>query len=209
VRQKPDVIVSRGPQPTREVAKATRTIPIVFIAIADPVKLGLVRSVARPGGNLTGFATTAGEGYAGKLLQLLKEAAPRTSHVGMLINPANPMHVSGIARVEGLAQSLGLRMAVLKAQDAKELEPAFDLARREGVDALVTFGDLMFSDNRDRIAALALKHRLPTVFMFSNYADIPVEMADKYEFVINLKTAKQLGLTIPNSLLVQATRVIE
>jgi putative ABC transport system substrate-binding protein len=160
----------------------------------------------------------------------------------MLINPANPMHVSGIARVEGLAQSLGLRMAVLKAQDAKELEPAFDLARREGVDALVTFGDLMFSDNRERIAALALKHRLPTVFMFSNYADaggllayavsmesffrnaarqadkilrgahpqdIPVEMADKYEFVINLKTAKQLGLTIPNSLLVQATRVIE
>jgi putative ABC transport system substrate-binding protein len=242
VRQKPDVIVSRGPQPTREVAKATRTIPIVFIAIADPVKLGLVRSVARPGGNLTGFATTAGEGYAGKLLQLLKEAAPRTSHVGMLINPANPMHVSGIARVEGLAQSLGLRMAVLKAQDAKELEPAFDLARREGVDALVTFGDLMFSDNRDRIAALALKHRLPTVFMFSNYADaggllayavsmesffrnaarqadkilrgahpqdIPVEMADKYEFVINLRTAKQLGLKIPESLLIQATRVIE
>jgi putative ABC transport system substrate-binding protein len=243
VRQKPDVIVSRGPQPTREVAKATSTIPVVFIAIADPVKLGLVRSVARPGGNLTGFATTAGEGYLGKLLQLLKEAAPRTSHVGLLINPGNPMHVSGLARIEDFAQSrLGLRITVLKAQDAKELEPAFDLGRREGVDALVTLGDLMFSDNRDRIAALALKHRLPTVFMFSNYADaggmlayavsmesffrnaarqadkilrgahpqdIPVEMADKYEFVINLRTAKQLGLRIPESLLIQATRVIE
>jgi putative ABC transport system substrate-binding protein len=243
VRQKPQVIVTRGPQATREAAKATSTIPIVFIAIADPVRLGLVRSVARPGGNVTGFQTIAGEGYVGKLLQLLKEAAPRTSRVGLLINPANAMHVSGLARVEEFAQSrLGLRITVLKAQDGKELEPAFDLGGREGVDALLALGDVFFSDKRDRIAALALKHRLPSVFMFDNYADaggllsygvsmsslwrsaarqadkvlrgahpqdIPVEMADKYEFVINLHTAKQLGLKIPESLLIQATRVIE
>jgi len=245
VRQKPHVIVTGGPQATREAAKATSTIPVVFIAIADPVKLGLVRSVARPGGNVTGFQTIAGDGYTGKLLQLLKEAAPRTSRAGLLINPANPMHVAGLARIgelEESAQRLGLRIALMKAQDGKELEPAFDLARREGVDALVTLGDVLFAANREHIAALALKQRLPSVFMFPYYADaggllaygvsisglfrnaarqankilrgahpqdIPVEMADKYDFVINLRTAKQLGLKIPESLLIQATRVIE
>jgi putative ABC transport system substrate-binding protein len=131
---------------------------------------------------------------------------------------------------------------VLDVRDEKDIEPAFDLAKREGVDGLLTPGDVLFNANRERIAALALKHRLPSVFMFSYYADaggmlayavsvesffrgaarqadrilrgakpadLPVEMADKYDFVINLRTAKQLGLRIPESLLIQATRVIE
>lgn len=242
VRGKPDVVVTGGPRVTRAVADATREIPIVFIAVGDPLKLGFVKSLTRPGGNITGFQTTPNPGLPGKLMQLLKEAAPRTSRIGILLAPANAMHVSFGERVKEYAKSLGLNAVLLNVADEKDLEPAFEAAGREGVDGLVTPGDVLFNANRERIAALALKHRLPTVFMFSYYADaggmlayavsvesffrgaarqadrilrganpaeLPVEMADTYEFVINLKTARQLGLRIPESLLVQATRVIE
>jgi putative ABC transport system substrate-binding protein len=242
VRQKPHVVVTGGPRITQAVAKATSEIPIVFIAVADPVKLGFVRSLTHPGGNITGFQTNPNPGLVGKLLQMLKEAAPRTSRVGLLVTPANALHLNFVERGKEFAKDLGLSVVVLHVNDEKDFEPAFELAKREGVDGLATPGDILFSANREKIAALALKHRLPSVFMFSYYAeaggmlayavsvstfyrnaarqadkilrgarpqDMPVEMAEKYDFVINLKTAKQLGLKIPDSLRIQATQVIE
>jgi len=242
VRQKPNVIITGGPRTTLAVAKVTSEIPIVFIAVGDPVKLGVVQSLTHPGGNVTGFQTIADPGFVGKLLQMLKEAAPRTSRVGILFVPANTMQHNFVERAKALAPSLGMSVVVLSISDEKDIEPAFELAKREGVDGLATPGDILVSANREKIAALALKHRLPSVFMFSYYAeaggmlayavsvstfyrnaarqadrilrgarpqDMPVEMADKYDFVINLRTAKQLGLRIPESLRIQATRVIE
>jgi putative ABC transport system substrate-binding protein len=242
VRLKPHVVVTGGPRVTLAVAKATSEIPIVFIAVGDPVKLGVVKSLTHPGGNITGFQTTPNPGLPGKLMQMLKEAAPRISRVGVLLAPANAMHVAFGERSREFAKSLGLGAVMLNVKDEKDLEPAIEAAKREGVDGLLTPGDVLFNANREKIAALALKHRLPTAFMFSYYADaggmlayavsvesffrsaarqadrilrgakpadMPVEMADKYEFVINLRTAKQLGLKIPESLLIQATRVIE
>jgi putative ABC transport system substrate-binding protein len=242
VRQKPHVIVTGGPRITLAVAKVTSEVPIVFIAVGDAVKLGIVKSLTHPGGNVTGFQTTPNPNLIGKLLQMLKEAAPRTSRVGLLVVPANAMHLNFVERGKEFAKSLGLSVVVLNVQDEKDFEPAFALAKREGVDGLATPGDILFSANRERIATLALKQRLPTVFMFSYYAeaggmlayavsvssfyrnaarqadrilrgarpqDMPVEMAEKYDFVINLQTAKQLGIKIPDSLRIQATQVIE
>lgn len=242
VRQKPHVVVTGGPQITQAVMNATSAIPIVFIAVGDPVKLGFVKSLTHPGGNVTGFQTVPSPGLPGKLMQMLKEAAPRTSRVGILITPANAMHVSFAERGRESAKVLGLGVVVLNVGEEKDLEPAFELAKREGVDGLLTPADILFNANRERIAALAVKHRLPSVSMFSYYADaggmlayavslesfvrnaarqadrilrgakpadLPVEMADRYEFVINLRTAKQLGVRIPDSLRIQATRVIE
>lgn len=242
VRQKPHVVVTGGPRITQAVIEATSAIPIVFIAVGDPVKLGFVKSLTHPGGNVTGFQTVPNPGLPGKLMQMLKEAAPRTSRVGVLIAPANAMHVSFAERGREFAKVLGLGVVVLNVGEEKDLESAFELAKREGVDGLVTPGDVLFNANRERIAALALKHRIPSMFMFSYYADaggmlayavsvesffrnaarqadrilrgakpadLPVEMADRYDFVINLKTAKQLGIRIPDSLRIQATRVIE
>ncbi len=242
IRMKPDVIITAGPRITQEAARITNQIPIVFLGVGDPVKLGVVRSLTHPGGNATGFQTVADPGFAGKLLSILKEAAPRTSRVGILVAPANIMHVGFAEHGKEFAKSLGMGVVVLTVRDEKDIEPAFDLAKREGVDALLTPGDILFSANRERIAAFALRQRLPSMFMFSYYAeaggmlayavsvstlyrnaarqadrilrgarpqDLPVEMADRYDFVINLRTAKQLGLRIPDSLRIQATRVIE
>jgi putative ABC transport system substrate-binding protein len=242
VRQKPQVVVTGGPRITQAVMNATSAIPIVFIAVGDPVKLGFVKSLTHPGGNVTGFQTVPNPGLPGKLMQMLKEAAPRTSRVGILIAPANAMHVSFAESGRESAKVLGLDVVVLNVGEEKDFESAFVLAKREGVDGLVTPGDVLFNANRERIAALALKHRIPSVFMFSYYADaggmlayavsvesfyrnaarqadrilrgakpadLPVEMADRYDFVINLGTAKQLGVRIPDSLRIQATRVIE
>jgi len=242
VREKPHVVVTGGPRITLAVAKATSEIPIVFIAVGDPVKLGIVRSLTHPGGNVTGFQTVPNPGFVGKLLQMLKEAAPRTSRVGILAVPANAMHRNFVERGKEFAKSLGLGVVVLDVRDEKDIEPAFELAKREGVDALLTPGDILFSSHREKIAALALRQRLPSMFMFSYYAEaggmlayavsvssfyrnaarqadrilrgarpreMPVEMAEKYDFVINLRTARQLGLKIPDSLRIQATEVIE
>jgi putative ABC transport system substrate-binding protein len=242
VRQRPHVVIICGPQLTLAMAHATSDIPIVFIAVGDPVQLGVVRSLTHPGGNVTGFQTTPNQGLAGKLLQLLKEAAPRTTRVGFLVTSTNTLHANFVERGTAFAKSLGLSVVVLDVKDKRDFEPAFELARREGVNGLATPGDLLFSANRERIAALALQYRLPSVFMFSYYAEaggllayavsvpsflrsaarqadkilrgahpreMPVEMAETYDFVINLKTAKQLGLKIPDSLRIQATQVIE
>ncbi len=242
VRQKPHVVVTGGPQITQAVMNATSAIPIVFIAVGDPVKLGFVRSLTHPGGNVTGFQTVPNPGLPGKLLQMLKEAAPRSSRVGILVNPGNALHAGFAERSKEFAKSLGLSAVVLTIKDEKDFEQAFELAKREGVDGLLTPADILFNANRERIAALAVKHRLPSVSMFSYYADaggmlayavslesfvrnaarqadrilrgakpadLPVEMADRYDFVINLRTAKQLGVRIPDSLRIQATRVIE
>lgn len=241
-RLRPDVVVTAGPQATQAMAEIAPTVPVVFLAVADPVKLGLVRSLAHPGGNVTGFATIAGDGYAGKLLELLKEAAPRTSRVGLLTVAGNAMHRGFEKHSEKSAAQRDLGVVVLRLNGERDIEPAFDSARREGVQALVVPGDVLVSTHQDRIAALALRHRLPTMFMFSSYVqaggllaygvnvaglfrdaarqtdkilrgthprDIPVEQPTRFDLAINLRTAKQLGLKIPDSLRIQATKVIE
>jgi len=242
MRLRPDVIVTAGPRITQEIAKSTTAIPIVFLAVADPVKLGLVRSLPYPGGNLTGFQTAVGPDYIGKLMQLLQETAPGTARIGLLIAAGNDMH-KGIAEgAPSFASQLHATVTVLSAANADALPGAFEAAARQRVQALLVPGDVLFSANRERIAALALRHRLPAIFMFSYYVDagglmsygisvddfyrgaartvdkilkgarpqdIPVEQPTRFEMVINLGTARALGLKISQSVLLRADRVIE
>lgn len=239
---RPDVLVTAGPRITQEIAKLTTAIPIVFLAVADPVKLGVVRSLPFPGGNLTGFQTVASNAYVGKLLQLLMEVAPGTTRIGMLIATGNEMHKGGAERAKPFATQLHASVTALNVDKAEALEGAFDAGSREGVQALLVPGDLLFSATRERIAALAIKHRLPSIFMFPYYVDaggllsygisvdalfrsaagtvnkilkgarpqdIPVEQPTRFEMVINLKTARALGLKISQAVLLRADRVIE
>ena len=242
VRISVDVIVV-GPGPAALAArKATTTIPIVFATVVDPVAAGLVASLARPGGNVTGLSWFAGPEIAGKALELLKEAAPKVTRVALLWNPANPSHPVFLKEAEVAARALGLRLQVFEARAADALEGAFSAMSRERTGALFVLVDAMFFANRTRIADLAANHRLPAIYglrehvdagglmayaprLADNYrragiyvgkilkgakpADLPVEQPTKFELVINLKTARALGLTIPQSLLLRADRVIE
>ena len=221
---------------------ATTTVPIVFVAVADPIGMGLVASLARPGGNVTGLATIEWEAFAAKQLQIVKEAVPRASRIAILTNPTNRMHAWTLPQTEAAARTLGVTLQVVEARDVSELERAFDDAVRGRADVLHVYGDPLTIGQRARLAELAMKHRLPTMHffreaveaggllsfgpiqtqLFRNAAkfvdkilrgtkpgDIPVEQPTKYEFVINLKTAKALGLTIPPAVLARADEVIQ
>ncbi len=246
VRLKVDVIVAPAPAYVRAAKDATTTIPIVFALVPDPVAAGFVASLARPGGNITGLSNLQTELDA-KRLELLKEAVPGLSRVGVLTNPPPPAVLRwelDLRRgLEGAARSLGLELHVREVREQKELDEAFSAMVRQSVGAILVLSrSPMFYAERVRIAELALKARLPTMSEFpesvkagglmvyapsspdlmrrSAYyvdkilrgakpADLPVEQAEKFDLVINLKTAKAIGLTIPRHVLLRANEVIQ
>ena len=241
VRLKVDVIFAPG-SPAAQVARdSIQSIPVVFVTFADPVRTGLVDSLARPGRNLTGLTMISAE-LAGKRLELLREALPKVSHVAVLVNTANASSEEQLQETQSAARSLRMRLDAHEVRSSHEFEAAFAAMRRGHADALFILPDTMFFSERKRIAGLAEKSRLPTMFHWRAYvdaggfmaygpsfaeanrraavyvdkilkgarpADLPVELPTKFELVINMKTAKALGLTIPPPLLARADEVIQ
>jgi putative ABC transport system substrate-binding protein len=240
-----DVIVAGAGTLSALAAKqATTTIPIVFPVVGDPVADGLVTSLARPGGNLTGLSAVSTE-LIGKLLELLKQAVPGVSRVALLLKPdaAPERTMQGyLKESDAAARALGVQLQVVEAQGPEDFDRAFSDMSEAHADALVVLGTPVFQVARQRLVDLAAKSRLPTVFSYRAFvdagglmsygpsfpdmfrraatyvdkilngakpADLPVEQPTKFELVINLKTAKALGLTVPQSLLARADEVIE
>ncbi len=239
---KVDIIVTPNPAGTQAAKEATSTIPIIFLGVADPVGSGLVASLARPGGNITGLTATASPAIYGKHLELLKETVPKVSRVAVLRNPTNPDAAQMSREVGGAARALGVQLQVLDVRVPNELDSAFARMTRDRAGALLIMRDTMFFLHREQIAVLATKSRLSTISGAREYAeagglmaygpslpydfrraatyvdkilkgakpaDLPVEQPTKFELVINLKTAKVLGLTIPQSVLIRADGVIQ
>ena len=241
VHLKVDVIVATtGVPPVQAAQRATKTIPIIMIGPADPVAAGLVASLPRPGGNITGLAVISHE-LVGKELELLREVVPKVSTVGVLWNPTNPGNVTQLRGAEAAARTLGMRVQPVEARSPGEIDRAFMAMTREGAGALLVLLDAVLLEQRGMIADLAAKNRLPAIYPQKEYvdvgglmsygvsivdlyrrtatyvdkilkgarpADLPVQQPTKFELVINLKTAKQIGLTIPPNVLARAERVI-
>jgi putative ABC transport system substrate-binding protein len=170
VRLEPDVIVAAtGTPAARAAQRATSTIPIVMAIRSDPVGSGLVASLARPGGNVTGLSSSAPE-LVGKQLQLLKEAVPKISRVAVLSNPNNPVHTLWLKDAEAAARSLPVRLQILKVREPTELGGAFSTMAKEGAGALIVFGDGMYFGQRVRIVELAARGRMPTIFTEGEFA---------------------------------------
>jgi len=241
VRSKVDVIVAVSGAATQAAQQATRTIPIVMSLVNDPVGSGLIPSLARPGGNVTG-TSVIGPDLVGKQLEVLKEMVPEISRVALIRNPTNPAGAHLLREAEAAARALGVRLQTLEARNPQEIDSAFAAMTRERAGALLILADAIFTNQRRQIAELAMKKRLPSISFVPEYAeagglmvystnfldlerraatfvdkilkgakpaDLPVIEPTKYELVINLKTAKALGLTIPPSLLQRADQVIE
>jgi putative tryptophan/tyrosine transport system substrate-binding protein len=240
VRLKVDVIVTSGTPQTVAATQATSVIPIVFATAGDPVGSGLVASLARPGGNVTGLATMMAD-LAGKRLELLRQVVPGLSRVAIMGNVGNPFTVLELGEVQAAAGTLGLDVDTLEIRQAQDIAPAFE-ALKGRADALYVCGDALVNTNRIRINTLAVGARLPTMHGFREYveagglmsygpnfpdlfrraadyvdkilrgakpSDIPVEQPTKFDFVINLTTAKALGLEVPPGLSATADEVIE
>jgi putative ABC transport system substrate-binding protein len=243
VRLKVDLIVVSGEPPALAAKSATTTIPIVMANAADPVAAGLVASLARPGGNVTGFSSLAVE-LNTKRLEILKDAVPKLGRVGVLRSPGASIGQDlQLKELRPAAVALKLKLEEIETQaDAKGLESAFQTAKQKQVKAIMTLSTRGFFAERKRIVELAVKYRLPAIYFQKEFvdegglmaygadyddlfrksahyvdkilkgtkpADLPVQQATKFEFVINLKAAKQIGITIPYELLARANQVIK
>lgn len=242
VRLGVDVIVVPSTPPALAAKNATKTIPIVTVAIGDPVGLGLVASLARPGGNITGLTGFVNPEIAGKQLETLRKAAPRASRVAVLWNPDTRGTALSLREAEVAGRALGVQLQPLEARRLTDLDGAFAAMTAKRAGALLVLGDIAFLTNRVRLAALAARSRLPAMYSLREYAeagglmsygpsttelfrraatyvdrilkgakpaDLPVEQPTTFELVINLRTARALGLSVPPSVLAAADVVIE
>ena len=241
VRQKVDAIMALGPPCASAAQKVTTTIPIVIVVSGDPVAAGFVKSLARPGGNITGLSNLAGD-MSTKHLEMLLAMVPGLSRVAVLVNPGNLAHAQIVKNIQAAAQKTGIKTIPLNAQTPGEIESALAAATKEQAGAVIIGLDPLFIQEEIQIATQAARHRLPSIFSNREYAEVgglmsygqnqveiyrraaeyvakifkgvrpaelPVEQPTKFELFINRKTAKALGLAIPQSLLISADKIIE
>lgn len=242
IRQKVDVLVVLSTATTVAARNATSTIPIVFASVFDPVAAGIVPSLARPGGNITGSAIGVGEDFGGKWVELLKEAVPGMSRAAVLWNPANQSSAQSARAIQGAARALNVELDLFESGNAASLDRALNAIAASRAEGLIIAPDPHFTTNRTKVVRFAASRRLPAVYFFRSFADagglmaygannadsiraaakyvdkilkgakpadLPVDQPTRFELVINLKTAKALGLKMPRSLLVRADQVIE
>jgi putative tryptophan/tyrosine transport system substrate-binding protein len=235
------IAATGGSAPAQAAHKATSTIPIVFTSGDDPVKLGFVRAINHPGGNMTGVSIFTGQ-LTAKRLELLRELTPKAAKIAFLLDPANPTADTQRNEAETAAKTLGLQVDVLPAGTETEIESAFAKMDQEGVHALLVGDSPFFVGGRDRLISLAARYTIPTIYQWREYviagglisygtslaaayhqmgvyvgrilqgekpADLPVMQPSLFELVVNIKTAKAQGITIPPTVLVHADEVIE
>jgi putative tryptophan/tyrosine transport system substrate-binding protein len=241
VRRNVDVITTGGTPAALAAKSATQTIPIVFTGIGDPVGSGVIASLARPGGNLTGISEMTTD-MMSKRLELLSELVPPAKVIALLVNPTNPGTERIIREVQAAAGAMGAQLPILKAGTESEIDAAFASLVQLHAGALLVAADPFLSSRREQLVALASRHAVPAIYAWREFvaagglisygasltavfreigiyagkilngakpADLPVQQPTKFELVVNLKTAKALGLTLPQSMLMRADEVIE
>jgi putative ABC transport system substrate-binding protein len=241
IQLKADVIVIGGASGAMAAKNAGMTTPVVFAAVTDPLGYGLIASLARPGGNITGVALAVGEGFSGKWVELLKETVPRIAGMAVLRNPTHPLAEVFSKESQAAARVVNVRLDFFEVQDSNELVSVLSRMDKERVRAFIVTPSPLFSSQQRRIVDFAIRHRLPSMFFSKDFvdngglmsygpsfpdsyrraatyidkilkgakpADLPVEQPIKFEFIVNLTAAKQIGLTIPPNVLARADRVI-